>query len=98
MIYQDLRGDENLEKALEYQIKALEIREKGLDKNHPDLAASYNNLSSIYRNLRGDENLEKALVYLDKAISILKVAFPEGHKYLEVSEENKRILIDEMNK
>jgi tetratricopeptide (TPR) repeat protein len=31
--------------------KALDIREKVLDKNHPDLALSYHNLSFIYRDM-----------------------------------------------
>ena len=44
-IYQAM-GD--LNKALEYQVKAVEVYEKVLDKNHPDVAMSYNNLSTIY--------------------------------------------------
>ena len=88
----------SLNEALEYQIKAIEIREKVLDKNHPNLATSYNNLSTIYKNLGGYENLEKALIYIDKAVDISKISFPDGHINLEIFEKNRKIIIDEMNK
>ncbi len=38
----------DLEKALEYQLKSLEIEHKISEKNSPDLAISYNNLGEIY--------------------------------------------------
>ncbi|MDD2886482.1 MAG: FRG domain-containing protein [Aliarcobacter sp.] len=98
IIYKDRFTFSSLKKALEYQIKAVEINEKVLDKNHPSLATSYNNLSLIYKDLGGDENLGKALEYIDKAIEIFNVAFPAGHRNLEIIEKNRKILIDEMKK
>jgi len=97
-IYKALGGDENLNEALKYQIKAVEISEKVLGNNHPFLATSYNNLSSIYKALGGDESLKEALTYIDKSITIFKGAFPDGHTNLEIFEENRKSLIDEMNK
>ena len=48
-------------------MKAVEIDEKVLDKNHPYIATSYNNLSHIYQAM-GD--LSKALEYQLKAVEI----------------------------
>ena len=54
-------------KALEFLLKALEIREKVLPPEHPDLAISYNNVSCTYSEL-GDT--EKDLEYGLKALKI----------------------------
>jgi len=48
----------SLKKALEFQLKALNSREQVLDKNHPDLAQSYNNLAMIYVYLTDYESAE----------------------------------------
>ena len=58
-------GDHN--KALEYNLKALEIWKKTLPSTHPSLALSYNNLGSTYGAL-GDHN--KALECKLKALEI----------------------------
>lgn len=62
-------------RALEYQLKALAIREKVLPPEHPDLASSYNNLGYTYGRL-GDHY--RALEYQLKTLAIReKVLSPE---------------------
>ena len=90
MIYQAM-GD--MGKALECQKKALEIREKVLDKNHPDLAALYNNLSGIYKDM-GD--IKKALEYQKKALEIRKKVFDKNHPDLAQSYNNASMIYRDM--
>ena len=45
-VYQDM-GD--YEKALEYYLKALSVKEKALDTEYPDTAVTYNNIASVYK-------------------------------------------------
>jgi tetratricopeptide (TPR) repeat protein len=59
----------NLDEALISQKKALKLREEVLGDKHPDLAKSYNNISTIYQDLK--ECLE-AKKFSIKAIDILK--------------------------
>jgi tetratricopeptide (TPR) repeat protein len=80
-----LRFSDLVERALEFQLKAVEIREQVLDKNHPDLATSYNNLSLIYKD-KGQ--LERARPYAQKAVNILASLFPHGHPNLDVMRKN----------
>jgi tetratricopeptide (TPR) repeat protein len=81
--YQDI-GE--LERALEFQLKALTIREKILGENHPDLATSYHNLSTLYA-IKKD--YPAALTYSAKAVAIMKKLFPGGHPHLTSAEKNK---------
>ena len=76
-------GDQ--EKALEYQLKALAIREQVLPPTHPDLAVSYNNVGYTYDDL-GDQ--EKALEYLLKALAIREQVLPPTHPDLASSCNN----------
>ena len=64
------------DKALEYYFKALEIREKVLDKEHPDIATSYNNIGSVYDD-KGD--YDKALEYYFKALEIREKVLGKEH-------------------
>ncbi len=64
------------EKALEFQLKALEIRQEVLADDLPNLATSYNNLSTYYSSL---DEFEKALEFQLKAIEI---AEKKGHANL----------------
>ena len=80
--YGDL-GDH--EKALEYQLKALEICEQVLPPTHPDLAHSYNNVGGVYGEL-GDR--EKALEYLLKALAIREQVLLPTHPDLAHSYNN----------
>jgi tetratricopeptide (TPR) repeat protein len=55
------------EEAIELYQKGLEIRQRTLPSNHPDLISSYNSLGSVYSNM--GEYL-KALMYYDKVQEI----------------------------
>jgi tetratricopeptide (TPR) repeat protein len=74
-----------LQHALEFQKKALEIRENVLDKQHPDLAQSYNNLSDIYQDLG---QLEQALEFQKKALDIRENVLDKLHPDLANSYNN----------
>ena len=73
------------EKALEYDLKALGIREKKLPSDHPDLALSYNNMAVTYGAL-GDN--EKRLEYHLKALGIREKKLPPDHPDLAHSYNN----------
>ena len=76
-------GDHN--KALECKLKALEIYEKVLPPDHPDLAISYGNVGTTYGDL-GDHN--KALEFILKALEIHKKVLPPEHPDLATSYNN----------
>jgi hypothetical protein len=82
LMYRDLGS---LEKALEFQLKALKIYEEVLDKNHPYLATSYNNLALIYSDLK---DYKSAVQYEKKAVAILQKVFPDGHPDLDLFKRN----------
>ena len=63
-------------KSLDYQQKVLEIREKALNADHPELAYCYQNIGIAHLNL---EAYEKAMDYQQKAARILEAALPEAH-------------------
>ena len=73
------------EKAIEYNKKALEIRQKCLPPNHPSLATSYNNISSVYSNMG---EYSKALSFYEKALEIFKKSLPSNHPSLATSYNN----------
>src|SRR5690606_4594077 len=61
----------NYKKALDYHQKEISIREEMLDRQHLDLAASYNNIARIYRALA---NFTKALEYNKKVLEIYEAS------------------------
>ncbi|MEZ4883762.1 MAG: tetratricopeptide repeat protein [Chitinophagales bacterium] len=71
--------------ALEYQLKATNIYESFLKKQHPILASCYNILSMIYHD-SGD--LQSALIYQEKAIEIRKKIFKSPNSELASSYGN----------
>ena len=71
--------------ALEYQLKALGIRERVLPPDDPDLAISYGNVGSTYRAL-GEP--QKALEYELKVISIFEKVLPKDHPHFATSYNN----------
>ena len=73
------------EKQLEYNLKALGIREKKLPPDHPNLAVSYSNVAATYGAL-GDH--EKELEYDLKALGILEKKLPPDHPDLAGSYSN----------
>lgn len=66
----------NYEKALECNIKALEIRENVLGKEHPDTAMTYNSIAVVYDD---QGNYEKALEYHKKALEVREKVLGKEH-------------------
>ncbi|CAF1386644.1 unnamed protein product [Adineta ricciae] len=79
----DDQGDYKM--AIEYYEKALEIEEKTLPSNHPDLATSYNNIGLVYDNMG---EYSKALSFFEKALEIREKALPSNHPDLAQSYNN----------
>lgn len=73
------------DKGLEYNNKALGIRLSTLDKNHPDMAISYNNIGTLYADL-GEYG--KASEYLNKALGIWLFVYGEDHPEIAASYGN----------
>ena len=73
--------------ALSYYEKGIEIFEKTLPANHPDLATSYNNIGLLY-NTRGEYS--KALSYYEKALEIRLKTLPANHPDLATSYSRHR--------
>ena len=78
-----------LEKALEFQIRALEIKESILDRFHPEIGRCYSNLSSIHRDLG---HLEQALEYQLKDIAILEQVLDKNHPSIATSYNNVSLI------
>jgi hypothetical protein len=62
-----------------------------LDKNHPDKAQSYHNLSTLYLDMK---QYSTAREYAQKAVVILQYLFPNGHPNLDTAKQN----LEEINK
>ena len=62
--------------AAEYDHKALAINEARLGTDHPDTAATYNNLALVYQDM-GD--LPRALEYHEKALTIREAKLGKDH-------------------
>jgi len=82
-----------LEKALEFQLKDIEIRDKVLDKNHPSLATSYNNASMIYKDLG---QLKKALEIQLQTVDIFEQILDKNHPDLAASYNNLSLIYHDM--
>ncbi|CAF0957788.1 unnamed protein product [Adineta steineri] len=73
------------EKSIWYYEKALEICQKNLPSNHPDLATSYNNIGSVYEKMG---EYSKALSSHEKALAIRQKTLPSNHPSLACSYNN----------
>jgi tetratricopeptide (TPR) repeat protein len=71
--------------AIEFYEKALEIEQKTLPANHPNLATSYNNIGAVYKNMG---EYSKALSYYEKALEIRQKTLPANHPSLATSYNN----------
>ena len=80
-------------KAVKYYEKSIEI-ERTLDKNHPDLGASYNDIALVYNDI-GEYSM--ALEYYEKDIEIKKVALPKNNPDLATSYNNIALVYDNMS-
>jgi tetratricopeptide (TPR) repeat protein len=73
------------EMALSYFEKALEIQQKSLPHNHPDLATISNNIGMTHQ-LMGD--YPTALSYFEKTLEIQQNSLPDNHPDLATTNNN----------
>jgi tetratricopeptide (TPR) repeat protein len=71
--------------AIRFYEKDLEINQKSLPPNHPDLASSYLGIGNVYQNM-GD--YPKALSYYEKTLAIQRQSLPPNHPHLASSYNN----------
>ncbi|CAF1040936.1 unnamed protein product, partial [Didymodactylos carnosus] len=81
------------ERALEYQLKSLNITEKLFPLGHPSLAFSLNNTADVYEKMN---NLNIALEYYERALIMYKQFLPKEH--LDIVRTEDIILIKEKRK
>ncbi|CAF3265506.1 unnamed protein product [Rotaria socialis] len=79
------RNQGDYEEALASHEKALEIYEKFLPTDHPDLATSYNNIGQVYNNMG---EYEKALSFYEKSLEIYRQTLAPDHSSLAISYNN----------
>ncbi|CAF5158063.1 unnamed protein product, partial [Rotaria sp. Silwood1] len=68
-------------KALLSDERSLEIKKIAVPQNHPELAASYNNIGMVYDKMG---EYSKALSLYERSLEIRKIAFPPNHPDLAV--------------
>jgi tetratricopeptide (TPR) repeat protein len=83
----------NYKAAIEYYDKALEMHQRWLPSNHPQLADSYINIGNVHFNM-GD--FTKALSSYEKAFKIQKQLFPSNHPNLATSYNNIGLVYSNM--
>ncbi|CAF0716860.1 unnamed protein product [Adineta steineri] len=82
-IVQYQKGD--YEKSIWYYEQALQIEQKTLPSNHPNLASSYNNIGSTYVNMG---EYSKALLFFEKSLEIRQKTLPLNQPKLATSYNN----------
>ncbi|MGE5342081.1 MAG: toll/interleukin-1 receptor domain-containing protein [Candidatus Omnitrophota bacterium] len=90
IIYQNMG---QLDRALEFQLKAIEIQKAVLDPQHSLLATSYNNLSQIYRTMG---QWDRALEFQLKDIDISEKVLGPHHPDLATSYNNVSAIYKDM--
>ncbi len=75
------------QKSLEYFQQALEMRQKILPENHPDIVSSLDNLGASYSCL-GEH--QKSLEYYQHALEMRRKILPENHPDISSSLNNMR--------
>ncbi|CAF4933927.1 unnamed protein product, partial [Rotaria sp. Silwood1] len=75
----------NYTEALEFYQKSLEIREKCLPSNHPDLAATYNGIGLIHDNMG---EYAKALEFYQKSLDIQQTSISSNQPKLAETYNN----------
>ena len=70
--------------ALSFYEKDLEISQKALPLNHPDLITSYDNIAEIYCCMK---EYSKALSTYECALSIFRNSFPSYHPIIQLFQE-----------
>jgi tetratricopeptide (TPR) repeat protein len=69
--------------------KALEISQKTLPPNHPDLGTSYNNIGGVYKSMG---EYPKALSYYEKALEIQQKTLPANHLSIKSVKESIEVV------
>jgi tetratricopeptide (TPR) repeat protein len=88
-------GQGKYEEAIGFYKKSLEIQQKILPANHPDLATSYNNIGLVYKNMG---EYSKALSYYEKDLEISQKTLPANHPDFAQSYNNIGMVYDNMGK
>ncbi|MDR2579425.1 MAG: tetratricopeptide repeat protein [Fibromonadaceae bacterium] len=81
----------NYDRALEWYYNALEISEKILGKEHPNIATTYNNMALVF-NDRGD--YDKALEYYDYALAIFEKVLGREHLSTAATYNNMALIFE----
>lgn len=84
----------NNELALEYQNRALDLKKKIFGENHPEVAASYNNIGLIY----GVEYPDQAQKFYRNALAIYKETYGESHPKIANTYNNLAIIFQSQQK
>ncbi|CAF5020227.1 unnamed protein product, partial [Rotaria sp. Silwood1] len=80
-------------KSVLYLEQALDITKKILPPNHPDLAASFNNIGIVYDEMG---EYSKALSWYERSLEIRKIALPPNHPDLASSYNNIAVVYGQM--
>jgi tetratricopeptide (TPR) repeat protein len=86
-------GQGNYAEAIEFYEKSLEIEQKILPPDHPDLGGSYNNLGNVYV---GMGEYSKALSFYEKAHEIAREILPADDPDLASSYNNIGLVYNNM--
>ena len=84
-----------LETAFKYYKQALDIRKECLPENHPDLAASYQNIGLVDLHLG---KFEEALENFQRTLEIRKKSFPATHYEIGFIYNNLGSILFQMKK
>jgi CHAT domain-containing protein/predicted negative regulator of RcsB-dependent stress response len=74
----------NIDLGLEYQLKSLQLRKELFGNNHPETAASYNNIGLMYT----QQNPQIALDYYQKALDIYLLLYKQNHPSIAICLNN----------
>ena len=85
--------EEKFNEALNYQMKALELRHAIFESTHPDLVESYQAIGALYR---AQKKYNVALNYQKAAIHIQKRAFAKKSPHLATSYDALALTLSEM--
>jgi len=89
------KGQGHYVEAIEYYEKSLEMSQKTLPADHPDLATLYNNIGNVYKSMG---EYSKALESYEKSLEIKKKTLPADHSSLATSYNNIGAVYDSMGK
>ncbi|CAF1358544.1 unnamed protein product [Adineta steineri] len=87
-------GQKNYQEALTFYEKSLDIRQKTLPPNHPNLAKSYNNIGVVHNSMG---NYPEAISYYEKDLEISQQLLPLNHADLAKSYNNIGLVHSKMD-